>query len=245
MERKYAKYLLDKTRQDYNQIADSFSRARGSVWKDMEFLFNNYLTSGERVLDLGCGNGRFLELFKRKNIDYIGADNSRKLIEIANSKYKDTRHKIQDTKYKFIVADALKLPFSNSYFDKIYSIATLHHIPSQELRMQFLKEAQRTLKPEGILILTVWNLWSKPKFRKVIFKSALSKIFGKSKLDFKDIIIPWWGMPQYYFHCFTKSELERLVRKAGFRIKKIGEIIIPQGKNFNSNFYIIADKVQL
>ena len=182
---------------------------------------------------MGCGNGRFFDLFKGKNIDYFGIDSSKRLIEIAKNKHPTAN---------FQVADGLNLPFSDSYFDKIYSIATLHHIPSREFRQQFLREIRRALKPGGIFILTVWNLWSKPKFRKIIFKFSALKIFRKSKLDFKDIIIPWQGMPWCYFHCFTKNELEKLVRKTGFRIRESGQIAVSQQKKPNSNFYIVAEK---
>ena len=53
-----------KTAEDYNLIAEQFSRARPRIWNEMRFLFNDYLIEGEKVLDLGCGNGRFYELFE-------------------------------------------------------------------------------------------------------------------------------------------------------------------------------------
>src|SRR3989344_4703050 len=47
------------------------------------------------------------------------------------------------------------------YFDKVYSISVLHHIPSRELQLQYLKEANRVLKPGGLLILRVWDFWKR------------------------------------------------------------------------------------
>lgn len=232
MDEKYAKYLLEKTRQDYNTIAEHFSKTRNFVWEELKSL-SQYSFVGERVLDLGCGNGRLLEIFKDKNIDYIGIDSSEKLIEIAKKKY---------PKAKFQKADALNLPFPANYFDKVYSIAVLHHIPSVKFRLRFLKEAKRVLKPEGLLILTVWNLWQQ-KFLKYHLKFFFLKLIKKSKLDFKDIFYPWKNqagevVTRRYVHVFSKRELKKLVKKSGFKTKDIWI----WGKAQRSNIFLIAEK---
>lgn len=249
MEREYAEYLLEKTKNDYNLIAEQFSRVRQRIWLEMKFLFDDYLFPGEKILDIGCGNGRFLEIFKEKKADYFGIDTSEKLIEIAKKRY-PKKEPLPATKkkgapevkgmHKFQVANALNLPFPANFFDKVYNIAVFHHIPSQEFRLQFLKEARRVLKPEGLLILTVWNLW--PRFTKLIFKFALLKLFGQSKLDFKDIFKSWQGIPKCYFHCFTKRELEEIIEKIGFKLKRSEIIIVDRGKKPNFNFYVVAKK---
>ena len=83
MDRNYAEYLIKKTTQDYNLIAEVFSRTRERIWPEMRFLFDDYPVPGEKILDIGCGNGRFLEIFKQKKVDYFGVDSSERLIEIA------------------------------------------------------------------------------------------------------------------------------------------------------------------
>lgn len=229
MDKKYTKYLLDKTHQDYNLIAKDFSSTRRFIWQGLEPLYN-YALPKEKVLDLGCGNGRLLQIFKEIDIDYTGVDSSEKLIEIAKKTYPNT---------KFEVADALRLPFSSNYFDKIYSIAVLHHIPSAELRLQFLEGVKRVLKPEGLLIFTVWDLWRWRKFGKIL-KFTILKILGASKLDFKDIFAPWQGNCQRYIHCFSKKELEGLIEKAGFRVKETGVLKTTESKE--ANIYVVAQK---
>jgi len=46
-----------------------------------------YIEPGQKVLDLGCGNGRLLNALKDKKIDYIGVDNSEKLLLEAQTLY--------------------------------------------------------------------------------------------------------------------------------------------------------------
>lgn len=222
MNKEYANYLLNKTKNDYNLIADDFSRTRAVAWQETSFLFSG-LKPGENVLDLGCGNGRFYELLK--NTNYTGVDNSEKLIKIAKQKY---------PKAKFQIGDALNLNFPNNYFGKIYSIAVLHHIPSKELRCQFLKEAKRILKKDGKLILTVW----KSTNSSLLIKYTILKIIGKTKLDFKDTLEPWSDKTDRYYHWFSKNELASLVKQAGFKIEKIG--VIKNEKGNRQNIYIIA-----
>lgn len=229
MKKEYAKYLLDKTRQDYNAIADQFSSTRRFVWRGMESLYN-YALPKEKVLDLGCGNGRLLQIFKEIDIDYTGIDNSEKLVEIARKTY-PTAH--------FEVVDSLRLPFPNNHFDKVYCIAVLHHTPSTELRLELLEGVRKVLKPDGLFILTVWDLWRWYRLG-TILKFTMLKLIGRSKLDFKDIFVPWRGVCQRYIHCFTKGELKKLVEKAGFQVKEIGVLKIPEGKE--KNIYIVAKR---
>lgn len=216
MKRDYADYLLEKNKKDYNLISDIFSKKRERVWPKMKFLFDDYLIPGEKVLDLGCGNGRFYEAMKEKKIDYIGVDVSEKLIKIAKEKYPEA---------KFLAADALNLPFPNNYFDKIYTIAFFHHIPSKEYRLKVLKEIRRVLKKNRLLILTIWNLSRNKKARELLFKYSFLKLFGFSKLDFKDILYPWKNpkgdvILERYFHIFSGRELKKLLAVSGFKVEK-------------------------
>jgi len=230
MDKKYAEYLLEKTKKDYNLISEDFSRTRSHIWEELKFL-GDYLISGEKILDLGCGNGRLHELLGGKIIDYYGVDNSDKLITIAKSKYPEG---------KFQVSDVLDIPFPDNFFDKVFSIAVLHHIPSDDFRIRFIKEARRVLRPGGFLILTVWNLWQKPDSLKRIIKFAILKVLRKTKLDFKDVFVPWQKTIDRYIHCFTKNELKKLVENAGFKIKKTRILKRKETKNYN--IFLIAEK---
>jgi len=228
MKKEYAENLLKKTKQDYNKIAPEFSATRYQIWEETKFLFNGYVMPGDKVLDLGCGNGRFFEFLKDKDIDYIGVDFSEKLIEIAKEKY---------PKIKFQVADALNLPSPNNYFDKIYSIAVLHHIPSERFRIQFFEEVRRILKPNGFLILTVWKPESKKNLN-VFLKGTALKLTGK--LEKGDVFRSWGKDAERYFHYFSEKELTDLAERTKFKIIKQGVITNERGNR--KNIYLIVQK---
>lgn len=202
---------------DYNSIADKYSRVREKKWKEFDFLFDKYLSPNDKVLDLGCGNGRFYQTIKKRNVDYLGIDVSSKLIEIARNNYPEAKFEVSSIEF-----------IPDKSFDKIYSIAVLHHIPSYESRLNFLKQIKRALKDNGNSILTVWNLKEKMKKR---------GFFDWLRLDKGDVFLPWYGSKDTYFHCFNLEELIQLVKDAGFEIIDQGEILV--GERPYSNFYIV------
>lgn len=233
MDKEYAKYLLEKTRNDYNRVAEDFSRTRNFLPDDIKKL-GEYVIPGEKVLDSGCGNGRLFEALKNKDIDYFGIDISEKLVAIAKERY---------PRAKFLVGDSLNLPLPANFFGTIFSISVLHHIPTREFRLQCLTEIKRVLSREGILVLRVWDFWKRKGGLKLILKYGFLKLVGKSGLDFGDVFLPWKNskgesLAERYFHCFTKRELENLVKEAGFKIKESWRAGISQ----ESNIYLIAEK---
>lgn len=207
-----ARNLLNKVREDYNQIAEEFSATRVYPWKDFEVLLK-YIKAGDNLLDIGCGNGRLNESLKDKKIFYNGIDNSTNLVVKAQRKYPEQF---------FQVGDMLKLPFVNQEFDVALAIAVFHHIPSFALRKEALLEAKRVLKPGGYLLMTNWNLWQ-PKYRYLIIKNYLQKLFGIHDLDWADAFIPWKSpngalKQQRYYHAFTLKELNTLAAQTRFKI---------------------------
>lgn len=247
MDKEYARYLLKKTTEDYNRIAEDFSRTRAFLPEALKKL-GEYAIPGDKVLDSGCGNGRLFEALKSKDIDYFGVDISEKLITIAQKRYLYppqvfAKQKFGRARAKFLVGDSLNLPLPANFFGSVFSLAVLHHIPSKEFRLQYLKEVKRVLRQEGILVLRVWDFWKRKEGLKLILKYGLLKLFGKTKFDFGDVLLPWKNsegkiLANRYFHCFRKMGLENLVKGAGFKIKEIWQ----EGKGKLSNIYLIAEK---
>lgn len=231
MDRKYAEFLLKKTKEDYNLVADDYTRTRAFIPEDIRELAK-YAVPEEKILDSGCASGRLFEVLGKVN--YYGVDISEKLIEIAKNKYPQG---------KFQIADVLNLPFPEIFFDKVYSISVLHNISSREFQLQYMREIKRVLKPGGLLILRVWDFWKRKEGWKLLLKYTFLKLIGKLKVDFFDIFVPWKKsngeiLIQRYFHCFTKREIENLVKKAGFKIKQSWR----RGKDPRTNIYIVAEK---
>lgn len=209
MDKVTADKLIDKTRDDYNLIAEHFARTRYYIWKDIENATKDFDLDGKEVLDLGSGNGRLYEFLTSRGAKYTGLDLGDKLVEYSRKKYPAGT---------FIQGDLTKTPFNNAQFDNIYCIATLHHIPSRAGRKAAIEEMYRILKPGGHIFTTNWYFWNKPKYLKLIIKS----IFTNNELPFGDFYMPWKKpdtsiVTTRYFHAWTKWENRSLLWSSGFR----------------------------
>ncbi|MBN1326263.1 class I SAM-dependent methyltransferase [Candidatus Falkowbacteria bacterium] len=234
MKEEIAKKILEKVKLDYELISGQFSDTRQYLWGELK-KFDKYVKKGNRILDVGCGNGRLYTLLKDKEVNYVGVDNSEEMINQARTRFED-----QATGILFEQGDILQLYHDDNSFDVIFAIAVLHHIPSKKLRKQALGEVKRVLKPGGYFILTVWDIWGQGKYLWPILNNYFRKIFGKSDLDYKDALIPWKApngeiLVERYVHAFTKREIKKLVKNAGFEIEKMK-------REVGYNIYLIAKK---
>ncbi len=89
---------------------------------------------GERILDLGCGDGALTEELVRSGATVVGIDPAADLLAAARARGLDVRH-----------GDARALPFS-AEFDAVFSNAVLHWVPEAE---QAAASIRRALKPSG------------------------------------------------------------------------------------------------
>lgn len=202
-------------------MAEKFSGTRKHFWSDFSFVVD-YIEDGDKILDFGCGNGRLLEILKNKNIDYFGVDVSEKLIEIAREKYGNENAIFQK------ISSLSSLAFLDNFFNAILSLAVFHHFPKKH-SLKVAKELYRTTKPNGIVVVSVWNLWQ-TRFWKNIFglDVIFKKIFQIGKyqgLGMKDIFIPFKNNNKQkifyrYHHAYTQKDLENILTKAGFKIEK-------------------------
>lgn len=230
MKKDTAEALLTLSKNEYDEFAKEFSDSRQYFWRELEFL-KNYVQPNGAVLDIGCGNGRLVDLFEGTNLHYTGVDFSTELITIAQ--------KTRGDKGTFRDASALSLPFADNTFDTVFSIAVLHHIPGKQNRQQFVSETFRVLKPNGTCVLTTWNTlqW---KFAKPHLMHSFKKICGFSDLDFGDMLIPFGKQKrQRYVHSLTPIGLRSLFKNSNFSDISTQEIKRQSGY---ANFVVIARK---
>jgi ubiquinone/menaquinone biosynthesis C-methylase UbiE len=210
-----AKKIMKKVENDYDAVAKEWDVSR-FVARANQIKVASRIKNGDRVLDVGCGNGVFYPVLVDKSINYIGLDISKKLLALAKKKALKNKGK---AKVKFIKGIITKLPFINNQFDCVCAFAILHHVPSGELRAQAVQEIWRVLKPGGKVAVTVWNMFSDFAEKKFNVSEQLKN--NKEGWDYNDVAIPWKGtagkVVQRYLHAFTKNELNELFKDAGFK----------------------------
>jgi SAM-dependent methyltransferase len=90
---------------------------------------------GEKILDLGCGDGQLTQRIAAAGADVLGVDASLDMVRAARD-----RGVVAD------VGDAQQLPYANKTFDAVFSNAALHWVRDQDA---MLAEINRVLKPGG------------------------------------------------------------------------------------------------
>jgi SAM-dependent methyltransferase len=230
--------ILNKVICDYDEIAAEFDTTRKHAWYEFE-IYKELLRQGDKVLDLGCGNGRLYDYLEPMKVDYVGIDVSAELLNKARLKY---RKKAKLEKVQFKKGGFLDIPYVRPVFDKIFCVASFHHLPGRKARLSALANMKSVLKKDGTVVISVWNLWQK-KYRKYIWES----LGRMHKYDFGDTFIPWGksGVNRYY-HAFTLYEMRGLLREAGFYL--VDELMVKKGSLVESffeaeNFIFIAKPI--
>ena len=204
------KKTIQSLKKAYQSIAHDFSQSRRSHWAEFSF-FADFIPEGSKVLDLGCGNGRFYGYLDEqgKLIDYTGVDFCPDFIKIAREKY---------PQQEFIEQDMTELDLGKRY-GRIISIASFHHIPSRKLRKKTLKLLFEHLEDDGLLLLSVWNLWQWRYFFPIL-RSFLRFLGSFFREDPRDLFIPFGKQKVLrYYHAFIPFELRSLLKKSGFIIE--------------------------
>lgn len=134
------------------------------MYEEWEKQFLNYMQPhgpdffhGKKVLDAGCGNGRFAYYAAKYGAEVWAIDLG-PAVEVA-------RKNTASCNVHVVQADLHNPPFALESFDFIYSIGVLHHLPDPEPAFQNLL---RFLKPGGTV--QIYLYW-KPEQRPV--KAAL------------------------------------------------------------------------
>jgi SAM-dependent methyltransferase len=115
------------------------------------------LTTGERVLDLGCGAGRHSFEALRRGGRVVAVD-------AADSELRQVQAMV--AALAVVQGDALQLPFADGTFDRVIAAEVLEHVTEDGAAM---RELARLLRPGGTLAVTV------PAFGPEVVNWALSK----------------------------------------------------------------------
>ena len=119
------------------------------------------LAQGERVLDLGCGEGRHaISAYMQADVEVVAIDLSLKDLAIAKTRSADVDR--TDSRLHFVCGGGAELPFRDATFDKVICSEVLEHVHDYHA---VLAQIHRVLKPRGLLAVSVprfgpeWVCW--------------------------------------------------------------------------------------
>ncbi len=114
------------------------------AWTQRRALLLGELRPGDRVLDLGCGTGRFVAAARDAGADVVGVDIAERALERA-------RRVAPGADLRLVSPDGT-LPLGHGEVDLVWCSEVLEHVPDTAT---FLTEVRRVLRRGGRLLLTV------------------------------------------------------------------------------------------
>ncbi|HDD55850.1 MAG TPA: class I SAM-dependent methyltransferase [Chloroflexi bacterium] len=234
MKPEIAQKIVHLNHQFYQSFATDFSETRGRLQSGVLETLER-IPSECSVLDLGCGNGKVLSQLAENGFKgrYLGTDFSLGLLDWAA---RDTPSGLQSD---FIELD-LTAPSWNEIlppcsYDVICCFATLHHIPSQKLRIALCQNIRQYLADNGTLYLSVWQFIRSERLKKKILPWDSVGI-KDDEVDEGDYLLDWrrGGIGTRYVHLYDTDELHQLAELSGF---KVTESFDSDGEGGNLGLY--------
>lgn len=146
---------------------------------------------GERILDLGCGDGVLTEKIRNAGTTVIGVDSNREMVEAARGRGLDSR-----------VVRAEDLSFVEE-FDAVFSNAALHWVLRAD---EAVVGVRRALRPGGRFVAEFGGSGNV-----AAIVSALTQVLKRQGIKFADVS-PW------YFP--TREEYSALLQANGFQVRR-------------------------
>jgi SAM-dependent methyltransferase len=131
-------------RVDYDSIAAEYgNRYEQTDYTGVERALAAFVAKGsgaDHVLEVGCGTGHWVQFLHDADVDVIGLDPSRGMLNVARTRLRNDG---------LVRARAEALPFRRGSFDRIVCIHALHHFMDPAA---FFHEARRVLRARGGLL---------------------------------------------------------------------------------------------
>lgn len=187
----------------------------------VDLLFaERHLDRPGRLLDLGCGTGRLLLSFARRGYWVLGVDLSEEMLRVAGAKARAEGVAIHRLRANVVELDTL----ADASFDYAACLfSTLGMICGAGPRRRALAHVYRVLRPGGRFVLHVHNRWFNARDshgRHWLARDLVRSVLGHAEAG--DRVMPQHhGGAGLTLHHFTRREIIRLLRGAGFRLREV------------------------
>lgn len=184
MKAEVVQQLLALNRSFYEELAAPFARSRTAPQPGFERLLAWLPIPCERVLDVGCGNGRFGQFLQANGVNagYVGVDFSTPLLAKAAARQPGDFYG-RDLSQPDCLAEL-------GQFDLVVCLAVLQHIPGRTNRQQLMQAMAGCLRANGRLFLANWQFMDSPRQRRKLQKWSQIGL-SPAEVEENDYLLNW------------------------------------------------------
>lgn len=178
-----------------------------------------YMPKPSKVLESGCGAGRYVKYLHDRGWDIIGLELDKPTVEMVKKHWPELR---------IVLGDAADSPFKANTFDGIISLGVIEHWT--EGPQTPLAEIYRTLKPGGVALINApvmnyvrrlkkflwWNEIMSERQATIGWRKHGGQPPNRRKKEYKYWVYPTYG--DFFEYRFTTNEFTNALNKAGFEI---------------------------
>jgi SAM-dependent methyltransferase len=205
-----------------DHIAEQYDQyfADNRLFQFDEQVVARHLTRPGLVVDLGCGTGRSLVPLARRGFRGLAVDLSQPMLRIVGQKAAAEGLPIHRVQANLVELDCIRSGVAD-YCTCLFS--TLGMVQGHGNRRKVLDHVRRILKPGGLMVAHVHNFWYNvfdAPGRRWLLRHLLRWLLRRDA-ERGDKFFDYRRIPNMFLHTFTRRELVRSVRAAGFRIKEL------------------------
>lgn len=193
-----SKELFEKAYSEkyYTPWLENQRSKRIKMWKSRLETLNSFAGRKGKLLDMGCGEGLFLELASKVGWDITGTEISPFAVKYGKGRLD----------LNILQGELMDIGFPDKAFDAVTVWHVLEHTRNPII---VLREIRRIIKDDGVLIMAVPNLNN-------IFSQWAYRLVKGKRMHFFDPL----DRELHLYH-FTPETVRLALEKKGFRVKKI------------------------
>lgn len=206
----------------FDRIAREFDLARDRPWEFVVDWLRGLECPPGPLLDLGCGNGRHMQLAGSMGYECVGVDASAEMLAAARRRLGPAA--------RLVRGDARAVPLGPMAASVVLCVAVVHHIRDGRDRAGAVLEVARALRPGGHALFSVWALDDPGVAARARARPEAAGGGGGggcSGGDGRDLLVPWGASPggpvDRYYRAIGTGELAALCGGAGLEVAWAGE----------------------
>lgn len=187
--------IWDKIYQNYQKSGQAWATLSGEIHPLFKQSLNQSNVQLKYVLDIGCGNGKYLKILQSRGFKTDGIDSSKTAVKMAQKMLGDSS--------TILCANMFEFEMPKDKYGLVISISAIHH--GTKIQVQnLIKRIHKTIIPNGKIFITLPDFesskkWDTFKNHREIAKGTFAPLSGPEK-----------GLPHSFY---TKEEAKKLFLK--------------------------------